>query len=223
MSVAENLKNVQDTITKICGKYRRKASEVTLVAVSKRQSLARIRACLEAGQRVFGENIVQDAKRTWIDGGLREEYPDVRLHLIGALQSNKAKEAVAFFDCIETVDRPKLVDALKKEEQKQGLQREYFVQVNTGEELQKAGVTPDQLEDLLAYARDAGLRVTGLMCIPPMQEPAMLHFAFLRHLARRHGLEKLSMGMSEDFEKALAVSASHIRVGSAIFGPRDNG
>lgn len=198
----------------------RQVDGVSLIAVSKVQSDARIEAALDAGQRVFGENKVQEATSHWAER--RNDYADLRLHLIGPLQTNKVKQAVELFDVIETLDRPKLADALGKEMKKQGRSLDIFIQVNTGEEEQKSGVLPCDLQDLFAYACDVcGLNVVGLMCLPPAGEPAGLHFGFLKTLADRLGLAQVSMGMSGDYDKAIRYGATHIRVGSALFGARE--
>ena len=222
-SVAENLVNIQVKINVAAQAYRVKTgliNPVTLVAVSKRQPDARIEAALAAGQRVYGENRVQEAQTRWAHR--RNYHNDLRLHLIGRLQTNKAADAVALFDVIEVVDRPKLAKALGKEMIRQNRQLECYVQVNTGEEAQKSGIAPDDADDFIAYCRDeVGLNVTGLMCIPPVEEEAAMHFALLNIIAKRNGLAKLSMGMSDDFEDAIAFGASAVRVGSAIFGARD--
>ena len=191
---------------------------VQLVAVSKQQPDARIEAALDAGQRVFGENRVQEAQARWT--ARRQAYPDLKLHLVGPLQTNKAEAAAGLFDVIETLDRPKLARALAKAQVKTGRGLSVFVQVNTGEEPQKAGVSPAGLAELLGEAQGLGLRVDGLMCIPPVEEPAGAHFALLGKLARGHGLRGLSMGMSADFETAIGFGATHVRVGSALFGAR---
>lgn len=191
---------------------------VELVAVSKVQPPARIEAALECGQRVFGENRVQEAKSRW--QARRDIYPDLRLHLIGPLQTNKAAEAVALFDVIESLDRSKLVRALSAAINKSGRTPDILIQVNTGEEPQKSGVLPKGLPDLVDEARTAGLNVTGLMCIPPIDEPAGPHFALLAKLADGLGLSTLSMGMSADFETAIKFGATHIRVGTGLFGER---
>ena len=167
---------------------------------------------------MFGENKVQEAQTHWAD--LKAGHPDIELHLIGPLQTNKVKDAVALFDCIETLDREKLADALAAEMRKQGRALPCFVQVNTGEEEQKSGVAPRDLPGFLSYCRALELNVTGLMCIPPAGEPAGLHFALLKSLADRHGLKELSMGMSGDFEKAIAAGATYVRIGTALFGER---
>lgn len=190
----------------------------TLVAVTKTQPDAALEEILASGQRVFGENRVQEAYQHW--QARRESYPDLELRLIGPLQSNKAEDAVRLFDVIETLDRPKLCRELARAEQKTGLKRTYLIQVNTGEEPQKAGVAPDEVDALLADARAHGLEVVGLMCIPPVEEPAGPHFALLAKLADRLGLPQLSMGMSADYDIGARFGATHVRVGSALFGPR---
>ncbi len=197
----------------------RAADEVCLVAVSKVHGAEAVAAALAAGQRVFGENRVQEAQGKFPD--LKAANPDLRLHLIGPLQTNKVPDAVALFDVIETLDRPKLARALAKEMAKSGRRPTCFVQVNTGEEPQKAGVLPAEADALIALARDElDLPVTGLMCIPPQDEEPALHFALLAKIAQRNGLAQLSMGMSSDYETAIAFGATHVRVGTAVFGPR---
>jgi pyridoxal phosphate enzyme (YggS family) len=190
-----------------------------LIAVSKQQSADAIQSALDAGHRVFGENRVQEAYQHWADK--RDLYPDLQLHLIGPLQGNKAAEAVALFDVIHTVDREKIARALDDEMQKQGRALPCFIQVNTGEEPQKAGIKPDELADFIQFCRaETQFNVIGLMCIPPVDAPAALHFLLLRTLAMKHGLPHLSMGMSDDYDTALRCGASFIRVGSALFGTR---
>jgi len=222
-SIAENLSNIRVKINAAVQAYRVKTgivNSVTLIAVSKRQPDTRIEAALAAGQRVYGENRVQEAQTRW--AYRRNHHKDLRLHLIGPLQTNKAGDAVALFDVIEVVDRPKLAKALSDEMIRQNRHLECYVQVNTGEEAQKSGILPDDADDFIAYCRDeVGLDVTGLMCIPPVDEEAAMHFALLNIIAKRNGLAKLSMGMSDDFEEAIAFGASAVRVGSAIFGARD--
>jgi PLP dependent protein len=192
---------------------------VQLIAVSKTFEASDIRPVLDAGQRVFGENRVQEAQKKWPQ--LRTEYSGVELHLIGPLQSNKAAEAVALFDVIQTVDRIKIAEALARECQKQGRSLQYYIQINTGREPQKAGVMPEEADGFITTCRDdLGLNVVGLMCIPPVHEDPRPHFKLLREMAKRNGLQKLSMGMSSDFEIAIAEGATAIRVGSAIFGTR---
>ena len=199
----------------------RPGGAVTLIAVSKTWGPEHVRPALEAGHRDFGENRVQEAAAKW--PALREEYPDVRLHLIGPLQSNKAADAVALFDVIHTVDRPKIARAIASECEKQGRDVETFVQVNTGEEAQKSGVAPDEAVAFVESCRERGLAPAGLMCIPPAQENPGPHFALLAKLAAEAGLDGLSMGMSGDYETAIRMGATHVRVGSAIFGARDHG
>jgi len=221
--IVDNLTAIQNKIAAAEQAYKTQTGfhrPVTLVAVSKRQTDNRIEATLAAGQRVYGENRVQEAQKRWANR--RNIHKDLRLHLIGPLQTNKAGDAVALFDVIEVVDRPKLAKALGDEMIRQNRQLECYVQVNTGEEEQKSGIAPDDADDFIAYCRDeVGLNVAGLMCIPPVEEEASMHFALLNIIAKRNGLAKLSMGMSDDFEDAIAFGASAVRVGSAIFGARD--
>jgi pyridoxal phosphate enzyme (YggS family) len=191
---------------------------VTLIAVSKTFGADEIRPVIEAGQRDFGENRVQEAQAKW--PALKRETPGLKLHLIGPLQSNKTRDAVALFDAIHSVDRPKIAEAIATEMVKQGRALELFVQVNTGDESQKAGVSLGEADRLVARCRELGLNVLGLMCIPPAEADPVPHFKMLAEIARRNGLAKLSMGMSGDFEKAIACGATHVRVGSAIFGAR---
>lgn len=219
MTVADNIAALRQKIIRACDEAERDPKAVHLVAVSKLQPADRVTAALAAGQRLFGENRVQEAKGRW--DSLRGKYPDLQLHLIGSLQTNKAKDAVALFDCIETVDRESLADALAKEMEKQKRKLPCFIQVNTGEEAQKGGVIPDDLPKLLEHCRKAGLEIRGLMCIPPLNEPVAPHFALLRKLAARHNLHDLSMGMSADYEQAIALGATYIRVGTALFGERE--
>jgi pyridoxal phosphate enzyme (YggS family) len=211
--------DVEREIARACRDARRERSSVTLVAVSKTFSGEAIEPVIQAGQKVFGENRVQEAKSKWPD--LMTKHPGLALHLIGPLQSNKAKEAVALFDAIHSVDRASLCEALAKEIVKQDRHPELFVQLNTGEEPQKAGVAPADADAFIASCRDAyGLRISGLMCIPPVDEPPAPHFALTAKIAARNGLSLLSMGMSADFETAIQLGATHVRVGSAIFGKR---
>jgi len=211
--------NVRQSLDSATSEAGRPLASVALVAVSKTHEAERIRPVLTAGQRIFGENKVQEAAAKW--PGLRQDFPDVELHLIGPLQSNKVKEAVALFDVIETLDRPKLARALAKEMARTGRALPCFVQVNTGREPQKAGVTPEEAEGFIALCRDElGLKLRGLMCIPPVEEDPRPHFALLRSLAQRHGLADLSMGMSSDYPAAIAEGATLVRVGTAIFGAR---
>jgi pyridoxal phosphate enzyme (YggS family) len=213
------LQAVNGEIERACRDARREAGSVALVAVSKTFDAAAIRPVLTAGQRMFGENRVQEAKAKWHE--LRAEFPGVELHLIGPLQSNKAKEAVALFDAIHTVDRPKIAQALAEEIAKQGKPIQLFVEINTGAEPQKAGVLPEQADSFILACRETyGLTIEGLMCIPPLDEAPAPHFALTAKIAERNGLALLSMGMSADFSSAIAFGATHVRVGSAIFGDR---
>lgn len=206
-------------IAQACRATGRDPGEVVLVAVSKSFQADAIEPVIAAGQTVFGENRVQEAKAKW--PALIARHPGIALHLVGSLQSNKAREAVALFDAIHSVDRPSLCEALAQEIAKQGRRPILFVEVNTGSEPQKAGVLPEQADDFLRACRERyGLPVSGLMCIPPANEPPAPHFALTAKIARRHGLKLLSMGMSADFATAIAFGATHIRVGTAIFGVR---
>ncbi len=215
----QQLETIRARIVAAEGEANRPAGAVTLVAVSKTFDADAIRPVLAAGQRVFGENRVQEAQGKW--PALREEFTGIELHLIGPLQSNKAKEAVALFDVIETVDREKIASELAKEIARQGKAPKLYVQVNTGSEPQKAGIEPKDAVAFVARCRsEHGLTIEGLMCIPPAEENPGPHFALLEKLAREAGVEKLSMGMSGDYELAVAFGASSVRVGSAIFGHR---
>ncbi|WP_048644825.1 YggS family pyridoxal phosphate-dependent enzyme [Nitratireductor soli] len=215
----DNLRAVRDTIATAEKAAGRAPGSVTLVAVSKTFDVEAVRPVIEAGQRVFGENRVQEAQGKW--PALRQAFPDIELRLIGPLQSNKAAEAVALFDVIETVDREKIARALAGEMKKQGRTPRLYVQVNTGLEEQKAGIDPRETVTFVNHCRDHhGLVIEGLMCIPPFDENAGPHFALLEKLAREAGVEKCSMGMSGDYEKAVAFGATSVRVGSAIFGTR---
>lgn len=218
--VAANLKDIQDRVTKVAKKWDQNPDAVTLIAVSKRQPIERIEAALQAGHRVFGENRVQEAQEKWLE--LKKSYGNVELHLIGPLQTNKAKEAVALFDVIQTVDRPKLAKVLAKEMAEAGRQIPVFIQVNIGEEEQKSGVVPGDADTFINECRkEHGLNVKGLMCIPPAGEQAAPYFALLGKIAERNGLDILSMGMSSDFEIAVQFGADYIRVGTGVFGLRD--
>ncbi|TNE37361.1 MAG: YggS family pyridoxal phosphate-dependent enzyme [Alphaproteobacteria bacterium] len=217
--IAANFADITARIAKASEKWDRKAEDVTLVAVSKRQPDAAVEAALLYGHRTFGENRVQEAQAKW--PGFREKYSGIELRLIGPLQTNKAKEAVALFDVIESVDRPKLAKILAKEMAAMGRALPVYIQVNTGEEPQKAGVAPGNADDFIKECRDLGLDVVGLMCIPPAEEQPAPHFALLKKIAERNGLHKLSMGMSADFETAVQFGATSVRVGTALFGVRD--
>ncbi len=216
---AEGFHKVQEAIKAAAAAADRMTDGVTLVAVSKVQPVEVIRPVLAAGHRVFGENRVQEAQAKW--PALKEDYPGVTLHLIGPLQTNKAEDAVALFDVIETLDRPKLARKLADAMAKLGKTPKLYIQVNTGEEPQKAGVIPGELDELLRIAQDeCGLAIEGVMCIPPADETPALHFALLDKLAAERGLTVRSMGMSGDFETAIKFGATHVRVGTAVFGER---
>jgi len=217
--VAAGLAEVRAAVAQAAEDSDRDPAEVQLVAVSKTVPAEGIVPALEAGQRVFGENYVQESAAKWPD--LRSRYPDVDLHLVGPLQSNKAREAVALFDVIHSLDRLSLAAALAKEIQRAGRAPKLLIQVNTGAEPQKGGVLPDQLAALLAACRDThGLAIQGLMCIPPAEAPPSAHFALLARIADRHNLPLLSVGMSADYPAAIQMGATHVRVGTAIFGER---
>jgi PLP dependent protein len=210
---------VEHDIARACQEARRDRASVTLIAVSKTFDAGAITPVIEAGQWVFGENRVQEAKTKW--PGLMSAHPGIALHLIGPLQSNKAKEAVALFDAIHSVDRPSICQALAKEIESQKRRPELFVQLNTGEEPQKAGVSPGDADAFIAGCREKyGLSLAGLMCIPPVNDAPAPHFALTAKIAARNGLTKLSMGMSADFAIAIQFGATHVRIGSAIFGTR---
>lgn len=211
-----SLSDIKAGINAACKEAGRQPEDVTLIAVSKNRSAEDILPLLENGQRVFGENRVQEAADKW--PALRKNFPDVALHFIGQLQSNKAKDAVALFDVIHTVDRASLAEALSKEMQKQGKNLPCFIQVNTGDEAQKGGIAMDDLPGFYKTCReDLGLNIIGLMCIPPVDEAPELHFALLHKQAKALGLTQLSMGMSGDYPAAIRMQASHIRIGSALF------
>jgi PLP dependent protein len=217
---ADHLADVMRRIAEAARAAGRDPGQVTLVAVSKTHGADKVRELLAAGQRVFGENRVQEAEEKF--PALKAEYPDLQLHLIGPLQTNKARDAVALFDVIESVDRERLAVTLAKEMVRAGRRPECFIQVNTGEEPQKAGVLPADLDAFVAACRDTHkLPVVGLMCIPPVDEEPALHFALLVKMAARNGLAKVSMGMSADYETAVRLGATHVRVGSALFGARN--
>ena len=213
------LVEVRNQIARACAEAQRDPATVTLVAISKTFGADAIAPVIAAGQRVFGENRVQEARAKW--PALKERHPDVELHLVGPLQSNKTKDAVALFDAIHSVDRPSLAEALAKEFARQTRRPTLFVEINTGAEPQKAGVLPEDTDAFLRTCRESyGLDIAGLMCIPPADEPPAPHFALTAKIARRNGLKLLSMGMSADFPLAIAFGATHVRVGTAIFGAR---
>lgn len=216
---ADHLAEVNRRIAEAAKAAGRQPGDVTLVAVSKTHGPERVRELLAAGHRIFGENRVQEAQEKF--PALKAEYPDLELHLIGPLQTNKARDAVALFDVIQSVDRERLAGTLAKEMERTGKRPPCFIQVNTGEEEQKAGILPADLDAFVASCRDVHkLPVVGLMCIPPVDEEPALHFALLRKMAERNGLTKVSMGMSADYETAVRLGATHVRVGSALFGAR---
>ncbi len=218
--IPANLAHTKDLIDAAARAAGRDPDGVSLIAVSKTRGPETIRAALESGHRLFGENRVQESEGKW--PALKEAFPQTALHLIGPLQSNKVRPALALFDVIETVDRPKLARALAREMEKSGHRPDCFIQVNTGEEAQKAGVFPAEADAFIAACKeDFTLPVVGLMCIPPAAEEPAMHFALLREIAARNDLAGLSMGMSGDFEKAVRFGATHVRVGTAIFGPRE--
>lgn len=219
-SIAQNIKNIEkkiDQSAKACG---RDADHIHLVAVSKKQPASRIDEAIKAGHKVFGENRVQEAYEHWEER--KKEYPEVKLHMIGPLQTNKVKDAVRLFDCFETLDRHKLAKKLADEMAAQGKDLPCFIQVNTGKEKQKFGVLPEHASEFYDYCRyECGLDIKGLMCIPPVDASASLHFALLKKLADEIGLSELSMGMSADFEQAIPHGASYVRVGTSLFGDRE--
>lgn len=218
-NVVENLYRLQEAIATATREGGREASSVTLVAVTKTQTVDRIRPLLTAGHRVFGENRVQEAQTKWLL--LRHDYPDLRLHLIGLLQTNKVRMAVSLFNVIETVDRPGLAAALAQEMRRQARCPDCLIQVNTGEEPQKAGIRPADADAFIRACRtEWKLPIEGLMCIPPADDEPAFHFALLRDIAHRHNLPTLSMGMSHDFSLAIHLGATQVRVGTALFGSR---
>lgn len=212
------LTDIQSRIETAATAAGRKPEDVTLIAVSKVQPPERVAAVLEAGQHVFGENRVQEAAGRWPD--FQARFSGIKLHLIGPLQTNKARQAVEMFDVIHTLDRPKLAETLARLADERGSCPDLFVQINTGAEAQKAGVLPEDADGFVAQVRALGLPLVGAMCIPPVEEEPSLHFALLAKIAARNGLTGLSMGMSADFESAIAFGATHVRLGSAIFGER---
>ena len=217
--IERNLLLINSRIAQICKTYDRDSSRINLVAVSKTVEAPRIREAIALGCQTFGENYIQEAKEKWSE--IKKDFPKTKLHLIGHLQSNKAAEAVELFDCIESLDSKKLASALQKEIKKQNKNPEIFIQVNVGDESQKFGVAVEELGELLEFSiKECGLNVTGLMCIPPAGELASPYFALLAKIAKTHNLKNISMGMSADFEEAIALGATHIRLGTAIFGQR---
>jgi len=221
-AVAARLAEVRARIADAARGAGRDPSEVHLIAVSKTFGAEAIIPVIEAGQRIFGENRVQEAQGKW--PALKARWPDIELHLIGPLQSNKARDAVKLFDMIQTIDRPKIARVVSREMSEAGRSPRLLVQVNTGEEPNKAGIAPAEAADFTRYCQDElGLHIEGLMCIPPIDEEPAIHFTFLAKLAAQCGLSKLSMGMSADYETAVEFGAAWVRVGSAIFGPREKG
>ena len=218
--ISKSFTRIRQNIDKVVYESNRSPDEITLIAVSKQQQEDRVDASLATGHRVFGENRVQEAQKRW---SIRKyDYPDLRLHLIGPLQSNKAADAVRLFDVIHTIDRPKIAIAIAKEAAQQNKYIQCFIQVNTGDEPQKSGISPCDLSSFVDFCRvEVGLPITGLMCIPPVDEEAAIHFGFLNTLASRNNLTGLSIGMSSDYEEAIRFGATHIRVGSALFGSRE--
>ncbi|MAE92261.1 MAG: YggS family pyridoxal phosphate-dependent enzyme [Pelagibaca sp.] len=215
------LTDIRERVAKAEAKAGRPEGSVQLIAVSKVQPIERVEAVLEQGHRLFGENKVQEAQGKW--PALKERFDGVDVHLIGPLQTNKARQAMELFSAIHAVDRPKLANTLARLAQEIGHCPDLFVQVNTGEEPQKAGILPADADAFIKEVRELDLPLKGLMCIPPVEETPSLHFALLAKIAERNGLEGLSMGMSSDFEQAISLGATHVRVGSAIFGERDYG
>ena len=218
--ISKSFTRIRQNIDKVVDESDRSPNEITLIAVSKQQQEDRVDASLALGHRVFGENRVQEAQKRW---SIRKyDYPDLRLHLIGSLQSNKAADAVRLFDVIHTIDRPKIAIAIAKEAAQQNKYIQCFIQVNTGDEPQKSGISPCDLSSFVDFCREeVGLPITGLMCIPPVDEEAAIHFGFLNTLASRNNLTGLSMGMSSDYAEAIRFGATHIRVGSGLFGSRE--
>lgn len=217
--IPNNISEIQSSIHKLADEHGRDAAHINLIAVSKKQPEERIDEALSAGQRIFGENRVQEAFERWENR--RKEYSDLELHLIGPLQTNKVKEAVALFDVIQSVDREKLARKLSSEMSAQGKNLPCFIQVNTGEEDQKSGIMPSDLEAFYKFCtEECALNIIGLMCIPPVDDPPAVHFAFLNKMAAKLGLQELSMGMSSDYELAIPLGATYIRVGTGVFGER---
>ncbi len=221
VNIEKNLNDVKSTIETAITAFKRSEDSVNLVAVSKTHGPEAVEIALKAGQKIFGENRVQEAEAKW--PSLKASHPDIQLHLIGPLQRNKAAVAVGLFDVIETVDRLKLATALARHMEELARRPKCFIQVNTGNESQKAGILPPDADDFIAHCKaDLNLPITGLMCIPPLDEEPALHFALLREIAERNDLTDLSMGMSSDFETAIQFGATYVRVGTAIFGPRSD-
>lgn len=214
-----SLSDIQSRIHKAEASAGREVGGTQLIAVSKMQPNERVQSVLEEGHRLFGENKVQEAAGKWPK--FREDFPDTKVHLLGPLQTNKARQAMQLFEAIHSLDRPKLANTLARLAQEVGSCPDLFIQVNTGEEEQKAGVFPAEADAFISDCKSMDLPIVGLMCIPPVNEEPSLHFALLKKIAERNGLSGLSMGMSEDFERAVALGATHVRVGSAIFGARD--
>jgi pyridoxal phosphate enzyme (YggS family) len=216
--IERNLFLINDKIKNACKIYRQDVSRVNLIAVSKTISSENIIEAINAGCKIFGENYIKESAEKWPE--IRKNHPEIKLHFIGHLQSNKAAEAVDLFDCIETLDSEKLALALKKEIKKQQKNPEFFIQVNIGQEEQKGGILPSEVKNFVKFCREENLNITGLMCIPPSNELASPYFALLAKIARENNITKLSMGMSSDYEDAIALGATHIRLGTAIFGER---
>jgi len=218
--IEKNLFLINKKITNACKTYERNACDINLVAVSKMHSIEKILSAIDAGCKVFGENYVKETQEKWPE--IKQKYPQIKLHLVGHLQSNKAAQAVDLYDCIESLDSEKLALELQKEIIKQGKNPEIFIQINIGEEQQKSGIAPQQAKSFIDFARNkCGLNIVGLMCVAPSQEAASPYFALLAKIAKENNLAKLSMGMSADFAEAIALGATHIRIGSAIFGERN--
>lgn len=214
-----NLFLIKDKIKNACKIYKQDVARVNLIAVSKTISKEKIIEAINANCKIFGENYIKEAAEKWPE--IKKNFPEIKLHFIGHLQSNKAAEAVDLFDCIETLDSEKLALALKKEIKKQQKNPEFFIQVNIGEEDQKGGILPSEVKNFVKFCREENLNITGLMCIPPSDELASPYFALLAKIARENNLTKLSMGMSSDYEDAIALGTTHIRLGTAIFGERE--
>ncbi len=217
--IERNLLALNQKINNACKTYERKLSDINLVAVSKTVAAENILAAIKTGCKIFGENYVKETQEKW--PAIKQNHPQTKLHLIGHLQSNKAREAIDLFDCIESLDSEKLAKELQKEIAKQQKNPEIFIQINIGEEQQKSGIAPQAAHDFINFARnECKLNVTGLMCVPPTNEEPSPYFALLAKIAKENGLTKLSMGMSADFSEAIALGSTHIRVGTAIFGER---